>query len=71
MVTGQEADAARMTERLDAMEATLGCTPGTVTADLGIGRVCEILEDRGIRARDSTTPQYPAGQGLPDRALSL
>ena len=61
VVTGQEADAGRMTERLDALEATLGRRPGTVTADrgYGIGRVYEVLADRDITAVIPPRPSTP------------
>lgn len=52
VVTGEEGDASRMAERPDAIEATLGRRPGTVTADraYGIGRVYQTLADRNIEA---------------------
>ena len=52
IVTGEEADFARMAERLDALEVTLGRRPGTVTADkaYGIGKVYAALADRDISA---------------------
>jgi hypothetical protein len=37
VVTGEESDFARMAERLDALEDTLGRRPGTVTADKAYG----------------------------------
>ena len=37
VVTGEESDFARMFERLDALEVTLGSHPGTVTADRAYG----------------------------------
>lgn len=52
VVTGEESDFARMSERLDALEVTLGRRPGTVTADraYGIGRVYVALSRREIEA---------------------
>jgi transposase len=52
VVTGEESDFARVPERLDALEVTLGRKPGTVTADraYGIGRVYTELADRKIEA---------------------
>ena len=52
VVTGEEADFARMAERLDALEITLGRRPGTVTADraYGIGKVYAALAERHITA---------------------
>ena len=52
VVTGEEADFARMAERLDALEVTLGRRPGSVTADkaYGIGKVYAALADRDISA---------------------
>ena len=67
VVTGEEGDASRMAERLDAIEATLGRRPGTVTADrgYGIGRVYQELDNRGIAAvippRPSTRPGNAKG----------
>lgn len=52
IVTGEEHDTGRFEERLDAIEATLGVTPGRITADTiyGVGRVYAALEDRQIEA---------------------
>ncbi len=52
IVTGQEHDTGRFEERLDAIEDTLGVTPGRITADTiyGVGRVYAALEDRQIEA---------------------
>ena len=52
VVTGEESDFGRMVERLDALEATLGRRPGTVTADkaYGIGKVYAALSERDITA---------------------
>ena len=52
VVTGEESDFARMSERLDAMQVTLGSYPGTVTADraYGIGRVYQALAADEIEA---------------------
>lgn len=52
IVTGEEHDTGRFEERLDAIEDTLGATPGRITADTiyGVGRVYAALEDRQIEA---------------------
>ena len=52
VVTGEESDFGRMVERLDALEATLGRRPGTVTADkaYGIGKVYAAPSERDITA---------------------
>ena len=52
VVTGEESDFGRRVERLDALEATLGRRPGTVTADkaYGIGKVYAALSERDITA---------------------
>ena len=67
VVTGEEADFARMAERLDALEITLGRRPGTVTADkaYGIGKVYAALAHLDITAvippRPSTRPGKAKG----------
>jgi transposase len=67
VVTGEESDFARMAERLDALEDTLGRRPGTVTADkaYGIGKVYKALSDRDIAAvippRPTTRPGNAKG----------
>ena len=67
VVTGEESDFARMAERLDALEVTLGRRPGTVTADkaYGIGKVYKALSDRDIAAvippRPTTRPGNAKG----------
>lgn len=52
IVTGEEHDTGRFEERLEAIEDTLGATPGRITADTiyGVGRVYAALEDRQIEA---------------------
>ena len=66
-MTGEESDFARMAERLDALEVTLGRRPGTVTADsaCGIGKVYKALSDRNISAvilpRPNTRPGNAKG----------
>lgn len=59
VVTGEESDFARMSERLDALEVTLGRCPGTVTADraYGIGKVYAALSERNIT---SVIPPRPS-----------
>ena len=67
VVTGEESDFARMAERLEALEVTLGRRPGTVTADkaYGIGKVYKLLSDREIAAvippRPNTRPGNAKG----------
>lgn len=50
VVTGEEHDTGRFTERVDAMAATLGKHPGQSTADAayGTGHVYAALEDREV-----------------------
>ena len=52
IVTGEEHDTGRFEERLNAIEETLGVTPGRITADTiyGVGRVYTALEERQIDA---------------------
>lgn len=52
IVTGEEHDTGRFEGRLEAIEDTLGATPGRITADTiyGVGRVYAALEDRQIEA---------------------
>ena len=52
IVTGEEHDTGRFTERLNAIEETLGTTPERITADTiyGVGRVYSALEERQIDA---------------------
>jgi transposase len=52
IVTGEEHDTGRFTERLAVIEDTLGATPDRITADTiyGVGRVYAALEDRQIEA---------------------
>ena len=75
VVTGEESDFARMAERLDAPQITLGRRPGTVTADraYGIGKVYKALSDRDIQAvippRPST--RQARAKGFPTRRLPL
>ena len=69
IVTGEEHDTGRFDERLDAIEATLGATPGRITADrlYGIGRIYAALEDRRIEAviPPLRSPRSKAAQGFP------
>ncbi|NJS14208.1 MAG: transposase [Sphingopyxis sp.] len=68
IVTGEEHDASRFTERLNAIEETLGTTPGRITADTiyGLGRVYAVLEDRKIDAviPPLRTPRKKGAQGF-------
>lgn len=66
-VTGQAADAGRMTARLDALATTLSRSPGTITADRshGIGRVSEALTDRDICAVIAPRPSTRQAKGFP------
>jgi transposase len=50
IVTGEEHDTGRFTERVDAMAATLGARPGQITADAayGTGHVYAALEEREV-----------------------
>jgi hypothetical protein len=52
IVTGEDHDTGRFTERLAVIEDTLGATPDRITADTiyGVGRVYAALEDRQIEA---------------------
>jgi transposase len=52
IVTGEEHDTGRFTERLDAIEETLGVIPDRITADTiyGVGRIYAVLEERQIDA---------------------
>ena len=63
VVTGEESDFARMSERLDALEVTLDRRPGTVTADraYGIGRVYDALSRREIEAFGLPSNQWRGG----------
>lgn len=69
IVTGEEHDTGRIDERLDAIEVTLGVTPGRITADTiyGVGRVFAALEDRQIEAviPPLRSPRRKGAQGLP------
>ncbi|WCR18734.1 transposase [Paracoccus alcaliphilus] len=69
IVTGEEHDTGRFDERLEAIEATLGVTPGRITADrlYGIGRIYAALEDRRIAAviPPLRAPRRKAAQGFP------
>ena len=69
IVTGEEHDTGRIDERLDAIEVTLGVTPGRITADTiyGVGRVFAALEDRQIEAviPPLRAPRRKGAQGLP------
>nr|WP_241651169.1 transposase [Sinirhodobacter populi] len=69
IVTGEEHDTGRVNERLDAIEVTLGVTPGRITADTiyGVGRVFAALEDRQIEAviPPLRSPRAKGAQGFP------
>lgn len=69
IVTGEEHDTGRFNERLDALEVTLGVTPGRITADTiyGVGRVFAALEDRRIEAviPPLRSPRRKGAQGFP------
>ncbi|MBT0779135.1 transposase [Paracoccus sp. pheM1] len=69
IVTGEEHDTGRFDERLEAIEATLGVTPGRITADrlYGIGRIYAALEDRRIAAviPPLRAPRRKGAQGFP------
>lgn len=69
IVTGEEHDAGRFAERLDALEETLGVAPGRITADTayGVGRVYAVLEDRQIEAviPPLRAPRRKGAQGFP------
>lgn len=69
IVTGEEHDTGRFNERLDAIEVTLGVTPGRITADTiyGVGRVFAALEDRRIEAviPPLRSPRRKGAQGFP------
>lgn len=76
IVTGKEHDTGRINECLDAIEVTLGVTPGRITADMiyGVGRVFAAIEDRQIEAaipplRSALAPRGrrgspPSGSGM-------
>jgi transposase len=69
IVTGEEHDTGRFTERLNAIEETLGATPDRITADTiyGVGRVYAVLEDRQIEAviPPLCTARRKGAQGFP------
>jgi hypothetical protein len=70
IVTGEEHDTGRFTERLDAMEETLGAPPPErITADTiyGVGRVYSALEERQIDAviPPLRSPRRKGAQGFP------
>ena len=69
IVTGEEHDTGRIDERLDAIEVTLGVTPGRITADTiyGVGRDFAALEDRQIEAviPPLRSPRRKGAQGFP------
>ena len=60
-----------MSERLDALEVTLGRRPGTVTADraYGIGRVYAALSERDVAAviPPRPSPRQAKAKGFPTR----
>ena len=69
IVTGEEHDTGRFTERLGVIEETLGATPDRITADTiyGVGRVFAALEDRQIEAVSPPlrAPRRKGAQGFP------
>lgn len=69
IVTGQEHDAGRLEERLDAIEETLRLAPGRITADTihGVGRIYAALEHRQIEAviPPLRSPRRKGAQGFP------
>lgn len=69
IVTGEEHDTGRFGEGREAIEATLGVTPGRITADrlYGIGRIYAALEDRRIAAviPPLRAPRRKGAQGFP------
>lgn len=69
IVTGEEHDTGRFEERLNAIEETLGLTPGRITADTiyGLGRVYTALEERQIDAviPPLRSPPRKGPQGFP------
>jgi transposase len=69
IVTGEEHDTGRFEARLDAIEETLGVTPGRITADTisGVGRVYAALEERQIDAviPPLRSPRRRGAQGFP------
>lgn len=69
IVTGEEHDTARFTERLGVIEETLGASPDRITADTiyGVGRVFAALEDRQIEAviPPLRAPRRKGAQGFP------
>lgn len=69
IVTGEEHDTGRFTERLGVIEETLGATPDRITADTiyGVGRVFAALEDRQIEAviPPLRAPRRKGAQGFP------
>jgi transposase len=69
IVTGEEHDTGRFTERLAVIEETLGVTPDRITADTiyGVGRVYAALEDRRIEAviPPLRAPRRTGAQGFP------
>jgi transposase len=75
IVTGEEHDTGRFTERLGVIDETLGATPDRITADTiyGVGRVCAALEDRQIEAviPPLRAPRRKGAQGFPTRAVQV
>jgi transposase len=69
IVTGEEHDTGQFEARLEAIEDTLGVTPGRITADTiyGVGRVYATLEDRQIEAviPPLRSPRRQGAQGFP------
>jgi transposase len=69
IVTGEEHDTGRFTERLDAIGEALGATPDRITADTiyGVGRVYAALEERQIEAviPPLRSPRRKGAQGFP------
>ncbi|MFQ8432869.1 hypothetical protein [Amaricoccus sp. W119] len=69
IVTGEEHDTGRFTERLDAIEEARGSPPDRITADTihGVGRVYAALEDRRIEAviPPLRSPRRKGARGFP------
>ncbi len=75
IVTGEEHDTGRFTERLGVIEETLGATPDRITADTiyGVGRVYAALEDRQIEAviPPLRAPRRKGAQGFPTERFKV
>ncbi|WP_409624918.1 hypothetical protein [Gemmobacter sp.] len=75
IVTGEEHDTGRSTERPGVIEDTPGATPGRITADTihGVGRVYATLEDRQIEAviPPLRAPRRKGAQGFPTERFKV